>query len=126
MHTYIYKNKQISNEKRNSQTTPEKREQQKLWYVTGPGKQPRKQTEAMTASMLYVLAWRRPGGVGRHHDGWGGNGAVGDVHLDLVTRAGVQAAHVEVGTCGGDVGEQRPVFQVNLRRGKGCMREGDL
>lgn len=39
-----------------------------------------------------------------------------DVHLDLVTRPRVQATHVEVGARGGDVGEEGPVFQVDLRR----------
>lgn len=35
---------------------------------------------------------------------------MGDVNLDLVTRASVQATHVEVGARGGDVGEESSVF----------------
>ena len=69
------------------------------------------------------LTWRRPGGVGGDHDGRGGDGAVGDVNFDLVTRARVQATHVEVWAHGGDVGEERPVLQVNLPT-KGWVKEG--
>lgn len=71
----------------------------------------------MTAAGGWALTWRRSGSVGGDHDGRGGDGAVADVHLDLVTRAGIQAAHVEVGARGSDVGKERSVFQVDLRGG---------
>ena len=40
-----------------------------------------------------------------------------DVHLDLVAGPRVKATHVEVGTLGGDVSEERPVLEVHLREG---------
>ena len=56
------------------------------------------------------LTWWCSGGVGRDQDRRGGDGTVGDVYFDLVTRAGIQATHVEVWTHGGDVSKQRPVL----------------
>lgn len=52
--------------------------------------------------------------VGGHHDGRGGDGAVGHIHLELVVGSCVQMTHVEGMARGGNVSEQSSVLKINL------------